>query len=75
MGNLRVVLVKPIIAGLILTALVMLVAHLEYRFAPTEVAMQQEAPRIFKFGYPCETWIKQSGGGEPIFSCVKATRE
>lgn len=37
---------KPIIAGLLLCAIVMLVAHLEYRFAPTEEALREEARSV-----------------------------
>jgi len=66
---------KSLVVALLLLAIVFLVAHLEYRFAPVEEAIRHEPVFTSKMGYPCETWIRQSGGGEPIFSCVKAVRE
>lgn len=65
---------KPLYAALALIALALLVFHLESRNSPADTALQTQP--VFKMGYPCETWVRQSGGdAKPVFSCVKASRE
>lgn len=65
---------KALITALLLLVIVFIVAHLEYRFAPTEQAVRDDPPRMSTLGYPCETWVRQTGGGKPIFACVKANK-
>lgn len=55
---------KPLIAGLILVAIVMLVAHLESRFTPTEQALRREQPTVFRRPLPCDAIVSQRGAGE-----------
>lgn len=66
---------KALIRALLLLVIVFIVAHLEYRFAPTEKAVREDPPPMSTLGYPCETWVRQTGGdAKPIFACVKANR-
>lgn len=58
---------KSIIAALLLVALVMLVAHLEYRFAPVEEAVRTDPP-IFQRPLACDAIVSQRGAGEPFIS-------
>lgn len=67
---------KPIVAGLLLCAIVMLVAHLEYRFAPVEEAVRADPPQtVFHRPLPCDVIVSQRGAGEPwISKCYYTTQ-
>lgn len=67
--------IKPIIAGLLLVALAMVIGILEKESAITADSLSKDPPVISKMIYPCETWIRQTGAGPPLFSCVKAIQQ
>jgi hypothetical protein len=48
-------------------------------FGGCSQAPEEKRPLTFaeraKLGYPCETWVRQTGGdAKPIFACVKASQ-
>jgi hypothetical protein len=48
-------------------------------FGGCSPAPELTAPTVserMRLGYPCETWVRQTGGdAKPVFACVKAVRE
>lgn len=67
--------VKRAILILLVIAAAMFFGVLERESVLVQDAMRKDLPVISRMLYPCETWIRQSGGGPPSFSCVKAIRE
>ena len=61
-------------AVIVLVITLLVVGYLEWRNAPTEEAIRKDPPLRSQLSYPCETWIRQSGGGKPIFACIKASQ-
>jgi hypothetical protein len=55
---------KTLVVALLLVAIVLIVGHLEHRFAPTEQALRNEPKVGFIYPIPCSATLSQRGAGE-----------